>query len=452
MNKDTIAALATAPLAAGVAVIRISGAQAWDVAVNLCPTFKGKKARMAHFGKILSHNGETLDEALVLGFKAPHSFTGEDVVEIQCHGGLAVVESILRELLAIDGVRQAEAGEFSRRAFMNGKMDLIQAEGLADLIAAQTEEQARQARHQMAGEVGNRFERWREQCLHLLAHVEAAIDFPDEELDVMAEAGLEEGVKDLLNDLNGALAINTGERLREGFSVAVVGRPNAGKSTLTNLLTGKQTAIVSDIAGTTRDVVEAHLNIGGLPVVLADTAGLRTSTDDIEAEGIRRAAEKAKAADVVIAVVSAAEWPHVDEVVATTLQPGKAVIVVSHADEQQVDAGKSPADVPVLALNLLDEASLTPLLACLEELIRSRFSQSQEGFAVTRRRHRACMEQAANHLQRALQLYYDQSAPSLAELLAQDLRDAAAAIGRVTGRTGSEDVLDVVFSTFCIGK
>ncbi len=453
----TIYALATAPLPAGVAVIRISGTRAWAAAEQLCPSFKGAKSRYAHYGTLQNLQGETLDKGLLIGFKNPQSFTGEDVVEIHCHGGRAGIQALLDTLLQIEGLRHAEAGEFTRRAFENGKLDLAQAEGLADLIHAETTEQHKQALRQLDGELGTQFETWRTQTLHLLAHVEAAIDFPDEELDVLKDAGLKEGLKALLSALNNALSTDVGERLREGFRVAILGRPNAGKSTLTNLLSGKETAIVSPIAGTTRDVVEAHLNIGGFPLILADTAGLRDTNDTIEKEGVKRAKHQASQADVILIITEAKHWPNIDEAATKHLKKNAGILVISKADKQSVHVanmhtiGNTP--YPVLSLDLTDPQSLPPLLEALETCIRTKFEHARTAAMLTRQRHRTATQQAIQHLERAQTLYLNPPKDtSLSDMLAQDLRNAAACIGAITGRTDNEDVLDVVFSTFCVGK
>ncbi|MFZ2620069.1 MAG: tRNA uridine-5-carboxymethylaminomethyl(34) synthesis GTPase MnmE [Alphaproteobacteria bacterium] len=451
----TICALATAPLPAGVAIIRVSGPAAWQAAASVCPQFYSTlgtaQANTAIYAPI-SFKDEMIDRAVLLPFRAPRSFTGEDVVEIQCHGGMAVVQAILNALLQFPTVRMAEAGEFTRRAFMNNKLDLTQAEGLADLIAAETEEQRRQAVRQMGGELGNTFENWRAEILLLLAQVEAGIDFPDEELDILADTVVLQKLERLLSTFATALASSAGERLREGFKLVIVGKPNAGKSTLTNVLTGRETAIVSPLAGTTRDVVEARLNIGGFPVTLADTAGLRADTTDaIEQEGIRRASQHAKQADVTIAVVDAAEWPTIAPEVAVHIRPHASVVVVSKADKATPTI--TSAEVPVLALNLTDAASLPPLLAALETLIRANFAQAQGAAQLTRQRHRTAITAAQACLHNAQNLLRNPPAGrSISELLAQDLRDAASHIGLITGRTTNEDVLDVVFSTFCVGK
>lgn len=450
-SEDTICAIATAPLPAGVAVVRLSGGQAKKALVALCPKFNQAAPREMMFVR-LSQNGQVLDEGLAVFFPSPHSFTGEDVVEFHGHGGRAVVAGVMEALLAQHKVRAAEAGEFTRRAVLNGKMDLTAAEGLADLIAAETEAQKKQAQRQLAGELGERFEEWRSKVMHLLAHVEAAIDFPDEELEVLEEAGLKTKLETLIKTLEEALKTNVGQRMRDGFSAVILGRPNAGKSTLTNLLTGKETAIVSPIPGTTRDVVESHLNIGGFPLILADTAGLRQTEDIIEKEGVARASIKAEAADMLIAVVNAEEWPNLDEEAARHLTPQNSLIIVSKVDTHKVDLPAELNGVPVIGLDLTKAESTPLVLAALEKIIGQIYAPARNAATLTRDRHRTCLQSALTYLHNALQLYSQPTQTSLADLMAQDLRDAAAEIGKVTGFTGTEDVLDLVFSTFCIGK
>lgn len=456
-------ALATAPLPAGVAVVRLSGPDAWQVAQAVMPSFIKAQARQAVLGKIVDV-AEVLDTALALGFKAPASFTGEDVVELHLHGGTTVVDSVLALLLRFEGVRQALPGEFSRRAVLNGKMDLTEAEGIADLIAAQTDVQRRQALRLMQGELGKKFEDWRGRILALLAQVEAAIDFPDEELEVLQDEGLQRKMRDMLATLTEALEQRAGERVREGVRLAIIGKPNAGKSTLLNVLGGREVAIVSDIPGTTRDVVSLNLDIGGYPITVLDTAGLRATKDVIEAEGVRRARASAADADLIVAVVSAEEWPMVDDEILNLLAPERSVILVSKADladedivgpltvrEDEDDEG---IHYPVLAVNLQDDDALARLFPILVQGVKRVAGASADAVQLTRARHRAAVQQAITALGQALVQMNraDETGTSVAELAAHDLREAAAAIGTVTGRTGSEDVLDVVFSTFCIGK
>lgn len=448
MNGDTIVALATAPLPAGVAVIRLSGPKAREVGEALCPRLRAAGVGRLVFGSI----GEGLDDGMAVAFASPRSFTGEDVVELHTHGGRAVVQAVLDACIA-RGARMALAGEFSRRAVMNGKMDITAAEGLADLIAASTEAQRRQALRQLDGALGERFEHWRARVLGLLAQVEAAIDFPDEELEVLAAPALAAGMKEVLADLQAAAGERAGERLRDGVRLALVGRPNAGKSTLMNLLAGRDVAIVSPVAGTTRDVVSATLDVGGFPVVVADTAGLRETVDVIESEGVRRARAQAAAADVVVAVVDGHDFPQAVEELLPLLPEGRAMVVVSRAELFELDFPSRVGDCPLVAVNLTETAAVKRVLPVLEGLVRQVAGGAAEAALLTRERHRRAVNDAAAQLARALvQVAKADGQGSVAELVAEDLRGAAHAIGTVTGRTGSEDVLDVVFSSFCIGK
>lgn len=468
-NNDTITALATAPLASGVGVIRISGENALMAAQSMFSKALVVPRHM-YYGTLKAADNLVIDEAMVVYFKGPNSFTGEDVVEINCHGGTAVIDKILCELKLLDKVRSAEAGEFTRRAFMNDKLDLTAAEGISDLVNAETEEQRKQALSHVQGELAIRFESWRKEILYLLAHTEAAIDFPDEELDVLQEAGVQEKILSILKNLEDAIETNVGERLRDGFKVAILGKPNAGKSSLTNLLTGKDTAIVSHIAGTTRDVIDSHLNVSGYPIILSDTAGIRETQDVIEKEGVSRAKAKATESDLSILVVDPSDFTNRDENLLKLLQENRSCIVFSKQDIfnnivkfntfndlVKLNSNNSTVEFnninfPYIHSNLTDINSLKPLINILSKQIQKLFSQSQGGARISRERHRQSILQACEHLKRGSLLFNQASSISLSELLAQDLRDAAYSIGQVTGKTDTEDVLDLVFSTFCVGK
>jgi len=458
--KHIIAAVATAPLPSGVAVIRLSGAGCKALADTLCPQFDNTKPRMMHYAPLVE-GGQTVDEGLWVWFKAPHSFTGEEVVEFHGHGGRAVLQAVLQAFYNA-GAKPAEAGEFTRRAFLNGKLDLTQAEGLADLIAANTEQQRQQALRQMNGELGQRFEKWRTELMHLVAHAEAAIDFPDEELDVLKETHFAEKIETLLSTFEQAQQNNTGQRLREGFEVAIIGRPNAGKSTLTNLLTGRETAIVSPLAGTTRDVVESHLDIAGYPVILADTAGLRLTDDAIEAEGVKRAQKRAQQADFIILLIDAVDWPTLPPEITQFVGDKQSLVLVTKIDQNPKKVPNTVAvgskngckNLPVLTVDLTNPHSLTPILESLANALQHLVAEAQDAAHLNRQRHREAVAEARAHLQQAKTLFEQtqKGGHFSADMLAQDLREAAQSIGKITGRTDVEDVLDLVFSTFCIGK
>lgn len=437
-RAETIAALASGGGRAGVAVIRVSGPEAGSAlrAVTGGPIPRPRQAARRRF--IDPASGEALDDGLVLWFPAPHSFTGDDVVEFQGHGGRATVEGLLAALCRVPGVRLADAGEFTRRAFDAGKLDLTQAEALADLVDAETDGQRRQALRQMDGGLRTLVEGWRQDLIHALALTEASIDFieePDVGVGPVAEAARR--AEALMTAITAHLADGRrGERLRDGLHVAVVGPPNAGKSSLVNALARREAAIVSAVAGTTRDVIEVHLDLGGWPVILADTAGLREAGEEIEAEGIRRALARAEEADLRLAVFDGAVWPARDPATAALLGDG-TLMVVNKADLL--------AEIPdVLAVSATTGQGMATLIAALTAAAQDRLD-SGAVIPFTRPRHREALIETADALSRAL-------AASDIELMAEDLRLAARALGRITGRVAVDDILDAVFSRFCIGK
>jgi tRNA modification GTPase len=382
-------------------------------------------------------SGEHLDDALVLWFPAPRSATGEDVAEFHLHGSRAVVAAVMQALRRL-GLRLAEPGEFTRRGFLNGKLDLLQAEAIADLAAAETEAQRRQALRQLEGELGGLYRGWSRRLTRLLAHIEAAIDFPDEDLPPTVEAGISRETERLAGEIACHLADGRrGERLRDGIAVAIVGPPNAGKSSLLNRIARRDAAITSPIAGTTRDVIEVAIDLAGFPVVLADTAGLRDSADPIEQEGKRRAVERAEQAEIRLFVFEAGRP---GDAAAAAAWPGPDTILVANKIDLVPDADLPPGAFPVSALS---GEGLDRLLATLADRVAQ--SYRIEAPLLTRARHRQALEDAAAALQRSL-------AASLAELRAEDLRLALRSLGRITGTVDVEDLLDVIFHDFCIGK
>ena len=444
----TIFAPATAAGRSAVAVVRVSGPATREVVVTLAG--KVPPPRQAGLRR-LRHDGVELDEALVLFFQGPASYTGEDCAEFHVHGGRAVVESVLEALTAL-GLRLAEPGEFTRRAFENGKLDLAQAEGVADLIDAETEGQRRQALGQIGGALSQRYERWRDLLIHALAMLEAAVDFPDEDLPEEVAARARPGLEGLKAEIDAALAdASRGRRVRDGYRIALVGAPNAGKSTLLNGLAQREAAIVTDIAGTTRDIIEVPLVLAGYRVLLADTAGLRATGDAIEAEGVRRARAWAAEADLRIWVV---DGQHVEKVGGEgedLLVPGDWV-AINKLDVADPDA-VSDAEGSYLGAGLTVER-LTARSAADVDALRGRLAihvvsalSGSEFPAATRLRHAERLGEARAYLDRAL------SDVGLAvELAAEDVRLAARALAKITGRIDAEDVLDRVFSSFCIGK
>ncbi|MDP2373825.1 tRNA uridine-5-carboxymethylaminomethyl(34) synthesis GTPase MnmE [Reyranella sp.] len=393
-------------------------------------------------------SGEAIDRGLAVWFEAPNSETGEMMAELHLHGGRAVVGAALEALRRLDLCRLAEPGEFTRRAFEHNKLDLTEAEGIADLVAAETEQQRRLALQQMDGALHRLYEDWRTLGLATLAHLEAAIDFPDEDLPPGIANQVRDGATQLQAEIAAHLSDRRGERLREGLHIAIIGPPNAGKSSLLNLLARRDAAIVSETAGTTRDVIEVHLDLGGWPVVLADTAGLRESRDAIEQEGVRRARARATEADLRLLVLDASgDWQGArrDLIAATERwDPARDIVVLNKIDLAPVLAPVQPGPEAV-PLSATSGEGLPELLALLE---RSAGLLMEEGAAqppLTRARHREALVEAHAALGRAL------VAPEVA-LAAEDLRLALRAIGRITGTVRVEELLDVIFRDFCIGK
>lgn len=433
LKNDTIYALASASGRGGVAVFRVSGPQA-EAALRQLTRAEAPPARMATLCSFYTKQNELLDKGIVLWFPNPGSFTGEDVVEFQPHGGRAVTQAMLRALSDVPGCRLAEPGEFTRRAFENGKLDLTQAEAIADLVDAETEAQRQQALRQLEGDLGKLYHGWADAITTALAHLEAYLDFPDEPLPVELAEKHEKTLKTLVLALQEHLGdAHRGERLRDGIRIAIIGAPNTGKSSLLNALAMREAAIVSPTPGTTRDVIEVALNLGGFPVVLQDTAGLRETADPIEAEGVRRAGSMARDADLKLAVFDANREPDPE----TLAQVDRNTILVTN----KVDLKSGTSGIGISALTGL---GLDSLKAQIIAFLKENYASGPEP-SLTRARHREALEQVLHSLQRA------QTAPSL-ELVAEDLRLALRYIGSITGRVDVEQLLDVIFRDFCIGK
>lgn len=462
--QDTIFAMASPAGRSGVAVIRISGSRALDAlrALTSRDDYTPRQAylRGLYAQDLKSPDGRALiDQALILYFAAPASFTGEDVVELQPHGSPSVTKTLLAELSAMDGLRMAERGEFTRRAFENGKLDLTEAEAVADLIDAETDLQRAQALAQMGGALSTLYEGWTERLKNALAHVEADLEFPDEDLP----DGVMPQVTPIVQALCAEIADHLddgrrGERLRDGVQIAVVGAPNSGKSSLVNALAQRDVAIVSDMAGTTRDVIEAHLDIGGYPVILADTAGLRPAQigeaghqpihshgatgDAIELEGIKRALMRAEQADIIMLVFDGSVTqpdPH-----SVKLYHDNVLVVVNKSDESGRLVLPSHMAEAAVAVSAKTGDGFAVLLAQVKRML-DQVIGARDVPSLTRQRHRTALEDALQSLQRGLNA-------AMPELMAEDLRLAVRAIGRITGRVDVEDLLDVIFRDFCIGK
>jgi tRNA modification GTPase len=383
-------------------------------------------------------SGEALDDALVLWFPVPRSVTGEDVAELHLHGSRAVLAAVMAALRG-QGLRLAEPGEFTRRAFLNGKLDLVQAEAVADIAAAETEAQRRQALRQLDGHLGELYRGWGERLLRLLAHLEAAIDFPDEDLPPEIEAQVAAGTAALAGEIARHLADgHRGERLRDGIVVAIVGPPNAGKSSLLNQLARREAAIISPIAGTTRDVIEVAIDLAGYPVVLADTAGLRDSADAIEQEGLRRALARAEAAELRLFVFDGRRPRDAEGAAAW---PGPDTLVVANKIDLVANPDRLPAGA--LTISALTGEGIPELIASLARCVADTYDVAAP--LLTRARHREALQEAEAALRRSL-------TADLPELRAEDLRLAWRSLGRITGRVDVEDLLDVIFADFCLGK
>ena len=439
---QTIFALSTGRAPSAIAIIRVSGPQASAAVERLCG--KLPAPRLAHLATLRDLDGSAIDESVALWFRGPHSATGEDVAEFHVHGGRAVIAAIFDALGSIDGLRPAEPGEFTRRAFENGKLDLTEAEGLDDLIHADTDRQRRQALRHLKGLLGAKAESWQQQIIEASALIEAGIDFSDEG-DVSAElvAPALKKIAALKSEIEETLVASAqSERLREGLTVAIAGPPNAGKSTLLNRLARREAAIVSPHAGTTRDVIEVHLDLDGYPVTLIDTAGVRDTHDPVEQEGVRRARDRARTSDLVLWLVDAndktAPLPQNEDGHAPVWIVRNKVDLIGGKGEggagAQFDISAAQGD------------GVPELIAALVAYAQDYFGAGEMAL-VSRARHRTLLRETVEALDRA-----GRSAGSGDELLAEDLRIAIHSLGRLIGRVDVEDILDVIFREFCIGK
>jgi tRNA modification GTPase len=451
--KDTIVAQATPTGRGGVGVIRCSGPLCLTIASRLLTS--QPQPRYAHYGPFLGADGQAIDQGIALFFPGPHSFTGEDVLELQGHGGPVIMDMLLREILAL-GTRLALPGEFSQRAFINGKLDLAQAEAIADLIDSGSEQAARYALRSLQGDFSKQIERILKHLIKLRTYLEATIDFADEEIDFIDNRAIEQQLTTLIDQLQFTLSqAQQGVLLKEGMTLVIAGRPNVGKSSLLNALAGKDRAIVTSQAGTTRDLVREHIQIAGMPLHLIDTAGLHTSQDQVEQLGIERAWEEIKQADAILLVVDssctarqpvAKLWP---EFLASLPQGTKLTLVRNKIDLTNEPPGLTH-DVnnhPVVALSAKQGQGIEELRHYLKDRM-GRNTQLEGGF-IARRRHLDALQRAKVALTTALHQLQQNAA---IELLAEDLRQAQQALGEITGEFTADDLLGEIFSSFCIGK
>lgn len=427
---ETIFALATAQGKAGVAVIRVSGPHAIEIGEKL--TRRTLPARGMIFSKLKDSAGEILDEALVLSFTSPDSFTGENIVEFQLHGSIAVVSAVMSAIEETGVARLADPGEFTRRALDNGKLDLTQVEGLADLIDAETEAQRKQAQVILAGTLGDLADRWRTDLIRAASLIEVTIDFADEEVPVDVTPEVKQLLSGVLRDIEKEVdGVAIAERIREGFEVAIVGSPNVGKSTLLNALAGRTAAITSEYAGTTRDVIEVRMDLAGLPVTLLDTAGLRETDDHVEGIGIRLAQERAETADIRVFLAEE------DETFSIQMREGD-LRLLPKADERRSAKG---------AISGRTGQGVDDLVSRISDTLRNR--TAHDGIA-TRARHRETMNRAVLSLRQAIEVV--EQGPEFYDLAAEDMRSAIRALELLVGRINVENLLDEIFSSFCLGK
>ena len=427
---DTIYALATSPGRAGVAVIRISGPQAFQSLKALCKN-SNIDLRKSQLRDLYTDEGLHLDRALVIPFKGPHSFTGEDIVELHLHGSIAVIQKTLETLSKLKNYRQALPGEFTRRAFTNEKLDLAEIEGLADLIDAETEAQRIQALQVLSGKLGERVQEWRSMIIKAMALIEVTIDFADEEVPTDVSKDVLQILYNVNNDLKDeSKSTSVAERIRTGFEVAIVGRPNVGKSTLLNTLAGREAALTSEEAGTTRDIIEVRMDLGGLPVTLMDTAGLRETGNLIETKGINRAIEKANSSDLVVVLTENGEIP-------LEIENKNVLKFVSKCDNGQLLDGVSA--VTGYGLDNM-----------VNSIKRELGKKVQNQGLATRFRHKAALDSAISKINKAEAFIKDGQA--FYELAAEELRQTTYTLDELFGKVDVENILDEIFSSFCLGK
>ena len=453
MKSDTIVAQATPPGRGGVGILRISGPKVQEVAQAVLG--KLPKARYAEYLPFLANDGSTLDEGIALFFPNPHSFTGEDVLELQGHGGPVILDLLLKRILEISGVRIARPGEFSERAFLNDKLDLAQAEAIADLIDASSEQAAKSAISSLQGVFSKKVNALVESLIHLRIFTEAAIDFPEEEIDFLSDGKIEAELNQVIERLNEVRQeAKQGSLLREGMKVVIAGRPNAGKSSLLNALAGRDAAIVTNIAGTTRDVLREHIHIDGMPLHIIDTAGLREASDEVERIGIERAWQEIEQADRVLFMVDSTTtnetnpeklWPEFIERLPKNIP---VTVIRNKADLTGEALGYSEEEgYALIQLSARTGEGVTLLREHLKQAMG--FSSSTEGGFLARRRHLQALEKASEHLNNG---QYQLITFHAGELLAEELRLAQEALSEITGQFTSDDLLGRIFSSFCIGK
>ncbi len=444
-NTTTICALASALGKGGIGVVRVSGPQSGEIAQKMLGYIP--KARYAHYGSFFNQEGVEIDKGVALFFPGPNSFTGEDILELQGHGGILVMRSLLESAMALGAVA-AEPGEFSKRAFLNGKMDLVQAEAVADIIDASSEQSARSALRSLSGEFSEQVNALTKALIDLRVFVEATIDFSDEEIDFLASGDVKLKVEQIESDIQNILSsAEQGAILREGLTIAIAGKPNAGKSSLLNALTQVPSAIVTDIAGTTRDVLKETIHVNGMPLNIIDTAGLQNSEDKVEQEGIKRAHSEIERADVILMVFDAQDKIPDLSILPSGIEGKPIILIKNKVDLTGESVGIMHSDEQTqLSLSAKQSQGIDLLRQELSSI--AGLSDTGEGVLLARKRHIIALESALDSTRHAL----DQLNNSASELVAEDLRQAAQYLGSITGEFSSDDLLGEIFSSFCIGK
>jgi len=458
MQGDTISAIATAPGEGGIGIIRLSGEKAIDIAEKMFHPASGKSlndygSHRAVYGKIVDEEDKTVDEAMVLIMKGPHSYTREDVVELQCHGGVMS----LRKTLALTyhhGARPAEGGEFTKRAFLNGRLDLSQAQAVMDIITAKTDRSLKMASGHLSGQFSQQIKAYRQEILGQIAHLEAAIDFPEDEVDDVVTEKVVEKVVDIHNNILGLLkTAGTGRILRDGLMTAIVGKPNVGKSSLLNALLQEERAIVTDIPGTTRDSIEEYANVGGVPLRIIDTAGIRATEDVVERIGVEKARQMISEAALVLALFDGSRpLEKEDDEILSLLKGQEAIVLLNKRDLQSVvtvEELTAKAKVPVIEISTKEKNGLNALTKAIQDKVYGGAAVADEGSFVSDERQANLLRQADAHLQGALNTI---EANMGLDFISIDLRSAWEKLGEITGDTVGEDIIDEIFSKFCIGK
>tara|TARA_B100000945_G_scaffold49020_1_gene34768 strand:- start:106 stop:1440 length:1335 start_codon:yes stop_codon:yes gene_type:complete len=443
----TIFSLSSGPGVSGVAIIRISGPDCKKIIDKMVnsPLPAPRVATLKKINKI--NTNELIDQGLILWFPGPESYTGEDLLEFHVHGSRAVIDAIIKSISEIKNCRLAEPGEFTKKAFQNGKINLLQAESVADLISSETEIQRRQAIEIMKGNHSSKYENWRNKLIKILSNIEAKIDFPDEDLPENILEKIKNTTSQLIKEMSKALDDqNVGERIREGFKIAILGPTNAGKSSLLNYLSKREVAIVSEFAGTTRDIIETHLNIDGYPVVMSDTAGIREAKDEIEKRGIKLALKKAEDADLNIVVIEPKSG-YFTGVLKGLINSEKTILVVNKLDLGVDKIERELKNFNPIYISIKKEKNLSMLIKIIRDKLKNKFL-STEDTLITRERHRQHLKQCLNYLEN----FETKKSENDFDKAAEDLRLATRHLGMIVGKVDVEEILDSIFSDFCIGK